>query len=143
MDTKDIIKTIRMQLKMTQTDFAESVGMSRSVIANYEGGTVEPGYKFLYQLILKHNVNPNYLFTGNGPILKFSDSTNKLTQFSELFPMVPPEPEILELIELLEVPVFRYHMMKEFFIGKNELMKFINEYYQSKTDSENEKRSQA
>jgi len=141
MDTKDIIKAIRTSLHLTQTEFAESVGMSRSVIANYEGGTAEPGHKFLKQLIQQHSVNPNFLFTGEEPIFKFSYTTNKAQQFVELFPLVPPEPEVLQLIELLEVPVFRFHILKEAVIGRNELKKFIDDYFDSKNQEGEKERS--
>lgn len=44
------IKAIRKELGMTQERFAEAIGISRNVIANYERGRYEPSPEIIKQI---------------------------------------------------------------------------------------------
>lgn len=54
------IKAIRKELGMTQERFAEAIGISRNVIANYERGRYEPSpeiIKKVQRLLENHRAN--------------------------------------------------------------------------------------
>ena len=64
------IRQIRKQLKMSQREFGESLGVSRDVMANIENNRVQPSATFILLLCCVYNVNMHWLETGDGePIL--------------------------------------------------------------------------
>lgn len=62
------IVELRKFLNMSQTEFAESVGVSHSFMSQVEYGKNKPGYTFFKNIFLEYHVNPEYLFTGKGEI---------------------------------------------------------------------------
>jgi transcriptional regulator with XRE-family HTH domain len=70
------IKELRTALGLTQRVFAETVGISRSHVANLEAGNTEPS-EHLLRLILGtfESINPDWLRRGNGSISKGPDPT--------------------------------------------------------------------
>jgi transcriptional regulator with XRE-family HTH domain len=66
MNLADRIKTIRKSLHLSQTEFGEALGTTRSVIGNYEYGRVEPKKPFLGLICSVFNVNSDWLNTGAG-----------------------------------------------------------------------------
>lgn len=68
-------------LKMSQTDFAESVGVSRGVIVNFENGTTTPKPQFINLVCQVHNVNRTWLETGEGEMFTDMSRTEKLAKF--------------------------------------------------------------
>lgn len=60
------IRELRENLKLSQTAFAEKLGMTRSMISNMELGLVEvPGYR-ISVIIKEFNVSEHWLRTGEG-----------------------------------------------------------------------------
>lgn len=55
------IKEIRKKRKMTQADVAEALGISRSVVANWETGVTEPDAAQMRKLRDLFNISPDYL----------------------------------------------------------------------------------
>lgn len=45
------VKILRKSLGMTQADFAKKMGVSRTMIGNYEFGRKSPSYKMIKKLI--------------------------------------------------------------------------------------------
>lgn len=75
------IRAIRKELKLNQSDFAESLGYGRGVIENIELGRVEPKPLLLQQICKMHNVNPRWLETGEGEMFLPMDEDDKLYEF--------------------------------------------------------------
>lgn len=75
------IRVLRKALNMTQTEFGESLGVSRAVIATYELGKVVPPASVLKLLTVHHNVNPKWLETGELPMFLPMDEEDKLHEF--------------------------------------------------------------
>lgn len=71
------IRELRKRLDMTQTEFGDSLGVSREVINTYEHGKVLPPHTVIELLHLKHNVNPEWLNTGIGEMFCPTDSTSE------------------------------------------------------------------
>jgi len=61
------LKDIRKNLDIQQKDFAEKLRISGSFLSEVEKGKAKPGYDFIKNLIVKFDINPLYLFTGEGP----------------------------------------------------------------------------
>ena len=61
------IKYIRKnELKITQKDFASSIGLSRSNIGSIETGRINVTDRVIQDICLKYNVNENWLRNGTG-----------------------------------------------------------------------------
>lgn len=65
---KDRVKAIRKNNSLTQTEFAERLGVSRDVIATYESGRVIPGDAILKLISKEFSVSFAWLKTGEGPM---------------------------------------------------------------------------
>lgn len=77
------IRAIRKELKLNQSDFAESLGYGRGVIENIELGRVEPKPLLLQQICKMHNVDPKWLETGEGEMFLPRDEESTLTAYAE------------------------------------------------------------
>ncbi len=63
---KDKIKQIRLELKMSQGDFARKINIIQQQLSKYERGENKPSAEFLTKLVKEINVNINWLLTGEG-----------------------------------------------------------------------------
>lgn len=61
---------VRKNIGLTQTEFGERLGVSRSAIANIEYGRVEPTPIICKLLCREFNVNPVWLETGAGEMFE-------------------------------------------------------------------------
>lgn len=82
------LKELRNALKMSQESFAEKIGVSRITVSQWENGEKpisKSGLKLLYGSI---NVNPTWLETGEGVMMKTPenpiDSLNNVNLLVEL-----------------------------------------------------------
>lgn len=80
-DVRDRLIEIRKYLSMTQTKFAESLGVGIGVISNLERGLTELKPQFASLICDVHGINKEWLETGEGNM--FSDMTReiKIAQF--------------------------------------------------------------
>ena len=62
-----MLRTLRKQVKMTQPELAEKLGVSRSAISMYESGSREPNFAMLEAIADIFNVDMNTL-TGSAPV---------------------------------------------------------------------------
>lgn len=62
----DIIKKIRKELKLNQSEFAEKINVSRSLIGGLEKEYTALTDRVKEDIIRVYNVNPTYLETGEG-----------------------------------------------------------------------------
>ena len=65
------IRTARMRARMSQTELAELLGVSRSAVGNWESakGRVSPSSERLSELALATGVSYEWLATGRGTLL--------------------------------------------------------------------------
>lgn len=66
MSVHDRLATVRKETKLTQTEFAERVGVSRRAYVNYERGEREIPSAFVIKLYNKFSINPNWILLGKG-----------------------------------------------------------------------------
>lgn len=66
MEIKERIKDLRKELRLTQKEFAERIGMKPNTIATYELGRAIPSAPAINNICKEFNVNEAWLRTGEG-----------------------------------------------------------------------------
>lgn len=94
---KERLKQIRKQLKMTQSDFSNALGVTRTAYAKYENGLVTPSDTFIQLLCSKFHINEEWLRTGNGSPDSPSDSS-LLDEVAQQYKLSPEQKEMVEII---------------------------------------------
>lgn len=67
---KDRIRELRKELKMTQDDFGNKIGVARNTIANYECGRRIPTNAVITSICKEFKINEEWLRTGIGEMFK-------------------------------------------------------------------------
>ncbi len=67
---KDRLKQLRSELHLTQTAFAEKIGVKQNTVATYEMGRNEPGAPIIHSICSAFNVNEEWLRTGEGEMFQ-------------------------------------------------------------------------
>ena len=65
---KERIKKLRKKLDMTQAEFAQRIGTTQNVLANYEIGRRNPSNSVINNISKTFNVNEDWLRNGNEPM---------------------------------------------------------------------------
>lgn len=60
------LKAVREELKLTMDAICKEIVISRSYLSDFERGYRRPTSKYLHYLHDRHNVNLNYIFSGEG-----------------------------------------------------------------------------
>lgn len=74
------LKRLRKELDMTQQDFSDKIGVSRSNIGKYETGISEPSSAVISLICREFNVNENWLRTGEGDMFLPADRENEISK---------------------------------------------------------------
>ncbi len=119
MNAYEKIRIIRQLSKLTQTEFGESMGLSKATISNFETGRVPiPNYVIIL-LKLLYNIDPEWLMNDDEEDLKKrffdkSDSADSSMQsaFSEKFKKLS-EPHKKYLMRCLEELILLQKMEEE------------------------------
>lgn len=88
---KNRIKALRKALKLSQTEFAQKLGMTMQGIQKWEYGTVEIKLSSLNLISETFNVNPDWLLNGTGEM--FLDNTSRQQEYSDII-SIPYYPEV-------------------------------------------------
>lgn len=72
-------------LKLTQEDFAESIGLQRNTISLIESGKLNTSERTLNDICKVHNINKEWLLNGEGEIFQ---QLNEDDEFSRLIGML-------------------------------------------------------
>jgi transcriptional regulator with XRE-family HTH domain len=78
---KERIKKVRRQLKLTQANFATRVGVTRDIVASWEGGRVDPPETVIRLICREYGVSYEWLKFGKEPMY------------------VPPTPLVMDKLE--------------------------------------------
>lgn len=73
------IKQLRERAKMTQTDLANEIGVSKSVISAYEKGIRNPSFKVLQDISIVFNVSEAYFLDNSDNEFKITKDISDLT----------------------------------------------------------------
>ena len=78
---KERLKILRKNLNLTQTEFADSIGVKQSTIATYEAGRNIPSDPVITLICQRFSVNEDWLRTGEGePFVELSRDA-QITRF--------------------------------------------------------------
>lgn len=75
---KDRLKEIRKELNLTQAVFAEKIGSTQNVVANYEIGRRNPSASVINNICKTFGVNEAWLRTGEGEMFEELDPEDEL-----------------------------------------------------------------
>lgn len=96
MSISERFKTLRKVKKLSQTEFGERVGVSRSVIKNIENELVEPKDLFIKQVCKEYRVNFMWLTMGEGEMFE-DDEDYILDELSEEYNLDELDKKIIEV----------------------------------------------
>ena len=82
MSISERFKTLRKIKKLSQTEFGERVGVSRSVIKKIENELVEPKELFIKQVCKEYRVNFMWLTEGEGEMFEPRTRSEIIAQFA-------------------------------------------------------------
>ena len=86
------IKALRKELGLSQAEFGEKIGVSRSVIANIELNRVEPKDLMVKHICDVFNVNELWLTDGSGDVFSVKPQRDKsLDELLNLYQGLKPE----------------------------------------------------
>lgn len=80
-ETNERITMVRKELKMSQTEFGENIGVSRGVIKNIDDKKVLVKPLLLQQICKTYNVSETWLTTGEGEMFVESSRKDQIAQF--------------------------------------------------------------
>lgn len=95
------VKMLRKILAINQKDFAKLFGVSASNLSDVEAGNIKPRFDLMVKIAKKYNVNPSWLFWGEGEVFVkdtvedvlgeffFGDQTERVRELLVLFKKSP------------------------------------------------------
>ena len=78
---KEHIKELRKFFGLTQSEFGDSIGVSRDVVGNLELGRVEPSELIIKMVCKTYHVNREWLETGQGEMLVEQTRDERIAAF--------------------------------------------------------------
>ena len=82
------LKFLRKQLGLTQTEFAEKLGIKQSTYSSIESGRYKLTDRYISQICMVFNVNENWIRNGEGAIF---ENIAKKQEMLDLFSKLSPE----------------------------------------------------
>jgi transcriptional regulator with XRE-family HTH domain len=129
------LKQFRKNLNLTLKALEDLTCLSYSNIARIERGEIFPNFEFLVDLHNKFNLDLHWLITGAGEMYR-EQVKDSLSSLKNLYPGLPDDECIVELIKCLQVPVI-YHLLVASFIPlQKQYQKPIGEYFASNNEND-------
>lgn len=72
---KDRLRALRKELKLTQKDFGDKIGIASNTVTSYEKGSRTPGASVIRSICREFNVNEEWLTTGSGEMFIEPDTS--------------------------------------------------------------------
>ena len=98
---KDRIKCVRTHLNLTQTEFADELGLTKNYISLIENGQRTMGDQSLKVLCAKHRVNEEWLRTGTGSMFCEISEREKLASWISEINVLPESSVQRRVIKML------------------------------------------
>ena len=116
MSINERIKILRNELNLTQTEFADRLGLSQNAIARYENGDRNPGGQTIKSICREFNVNVLWLEKGEGEMF-LPEAEGLLDELAVQYNLNDTEIKILQnYLELSEKDRSTYiELMKNMF----------------------------
>lgn len=118
------IKKVRMNLNMTQTEFATRIGSVQNTITGYESGRRNPSAPVIALICREFNVNEEWLRTGEGDMFLPANRRDEISKFMSQLMQEEKDSFKNRLISILadlstEEWEFLEHRLKQLYEGKN------------------------
>jgi len=94
------LKDVRLNLRMTQQDFADRIAIKRSTLANYEQNRNEPIDSVIALICREYGVSEAWLRTGEGDMF-VPQAETLVNQLAEKYHLTPPVRLLVEKFVLL------------------------------------------
>jgi transcriptional regulator with XRE-family HTH domain len=122
------IKAARKKHGLTQTLFANKMGVSKGAVINYEKGYRSPDALFLIRMIKLFNISSEWLLLGSGPMDPKYNGPGQLG-----FPL---DDDLVKMIEYFRIPAIKLAVMAEYRRIKKVFEPLILEYENDKKTKE-------
>lgn len=123
---------VRKSKELSQVEYSSQLDVSSATIANIERGFIYPNMDLLYYLIFKENVNPYWLFSGQGEMFSLPNSIGPGIDLNKHF----ADPEVKVMIDLLNVPKVKRSLLSYVDQLKEIFSVDIEDYLKSKANTE-------
>lgn len=80
---KDRIRKIRKELDLTQQRLADTIGVKRNTIAQYEMGRTVPSDAIVFSICREFNINEDWLRTGNGEMFNKQSRSEQMAKLTK------------------------------------------------------------
>lgn len=118
------IKAARKKHGLTQTLFANKMGVSKGAIINYEKDTRSPDALFLIRMVKQFNISSEWVLLGSGPIDPKYNYPGQLG-----FPL---DEDLIKMMEHFQIPTIKLAVMAEYQRLKKVFEPLILEYENNK-----------
>jgi transcriptional regulator with XRE-family HTH domain len=131
------IKIFRDKLHLTQKDLSQQLGMKITSISTIEVEKQLPTIPFIIGVYKIYKLSPLWLLTGEGDMILISEPSedNKLDYFKKAFPGVPPDAEVLKMIDSLSVPILKNALVVKYLELKDLYRSQIEGYEKEKNQA--------
>ena len=75
------LKELRKSVNLTQTEFADKLGLAQNSIASYESGRRTPNEAIVKSICREFNVNQDWLVNGNGSMFVELSREEEITKY--------------------------------------------------------------
>lgn len=90
----DKLKTFRQVMSLTQIEVADSIGVYQSHYSRAEKGCNKISIYNLYALMVKYDLNPNYLFMSGEKMIDLSKNKLRIQEENEYYKKLLKENDI-------------------------------------------------
>jgi transcriptional regulator with XRE-family HTH domain len=110
------IRDVRKHLGLKQKQFAQRLNISGAYMSDIEAGKKNPGIDVLEKMYKIFNVNPSYLFTGEGDLFLQSNEIKKKEPELPALKALSDEMTMTRKLVwyVMNIPVVRYAMLEAF-----------------------------
>ena len=84
MSSGKVLKNLRLQANLSQSELAQMLGISRSAVSSYENGTRSPNHDVLLKLAALFNVSTDYLLGNESRQPQINPTDELLKDFKQL-----------------------------------------------------------
>lgn len=116
----------REHIDFTMDQMKDETGLTRTSLSNYERGKLMPSSKYLQYLSSTHNVSIDYIFSGQGRVVKVAGKYTDNEEVNELIESMQSMPPVYHIIlgffekyKFLNPKMFRKHQATNKPGGKN------------------------
>lgn len=130
------MKTVRKHYRLTQAEVAAALSITKQTLSRYETDDRIPDVVLIQKFVQLYNVDANWLISGIGDRFIGKEKDISTPQNIAVLNYVLKDPEIREMIQLLEIPEVKRSLLAEFDKLKIIFESVIETYKHKKGDVE-------